>query len=108
MTSARSHSGRKGPACLLEAVHDSKCTAGVPPASGPRGQLQDEGGRDARGTLWAAQIRSGTLLAALACWFLAAQVARAENVAATVPVGTNPRAVAVNPVTNKIYIANYG
>ena len=30
----------------------------------------------------------------------------AQRVTATVPVGTNPVAVAVNPVTNKIYVAN--
>ena len=28
--------------------------------------------------------------------------------AATVPAGSQPRAVALNPVTNKIYVANYG
>jgi YVTN family beta-propeller protein len=32
--------------------------------------------------------------------------ARAQTVTATVPVGTSPRAVAVNPQTNKIYVAN--
>jgi len=30
----------------------------------------------------------------------------AQAVVATVPVGTNPSAIAVNPVTNKIYVAN--
>lgn len=32
--------------------------------------------------------------------------ARADSAAATVAAGTNPIAVAVNPVTNKIYVAN--
>jgi DNA-binding beta-propeller fold protein YncE len=31
---------------------------------------------------------------------------RAQTVTATVPVGKNPVAIAVNPVTNKIYVAN--
>jgi YVTN family beta-propeller protein len=33
--------------------------------------------------------------------------ADAQAVVATVAAGTNPQAVAVNPVTNKIYVANY-
>ncbi len=33
--------------------------------------------------------------------------ARAQEVTATVPVGGRPAAVAVNPVTNKIYVANF-
>ncbi|MGD0088948.1 MAG: PEP/pyruvate-binding domain-containing protein [Planctomycetota bacterium] len=33
-----------------------KCTAGVPPASGKLAENEDEGGRDARGTLSAAQL----------------------------------------------------
>ena len=32
--------------------------------------------------------------------------APAQKVAATVAVGTTPIAIAVNPVTNKIYVAN--
>ena len=32
----------------------------------------------------------------------------ATNLATTVRVGQGPRAIAVNPVTNKIYTANYG
>ena len=32
----------------------------------------------------------------------------ATNTTATVAAGTHPYAVAVNPVTNKIYVANYG
>jgi DNA-binding beta-propeller fold protein YncE len=33
-------------------------------------------------------------------------LARGQAVVATVPAGTNPSAIAVNPVTNKIYVAN--
>src|SRR5579864_2784669 len=33
-------------------------------------------------------------------------LARAQTVAATIPVGTVPRAVAVNPVTNKIFVVS--
>jgi len=40
--------------------------------------------------------------------FLAAVSASAQTVTATVSAGTNPDAVAVNPVTNKIYVANSG
>ena len=35
-------------------------------------------------------------------------IASADWVTATVTAGANPYAVAVNPVTNKIYVANYG
>jgi hypothetical protein len=34
--------------------------------------------------------------------------AHAQTVTATVPVGTNPFDIAVNPVTNKIYVTNPG
>ncbi|MGD0089668.1 MAG: hypothetical protein ABSE73_07090, partial [Planctomycetota bacterium] len=37
-------------------VHVSKCTAGVPPARGRLAGREDEGGRDARGTLWATHL----------------------------------------------------
>jgi len=33
-------------------------------------------------------------------------LAYAQSVTATVAAGTSPRAVAINPVTNKIYVAN--
>jgi len=33
---------------------------------------------------------------------------RAQTVTTTIPVGTGDHAVAVNPVTNKIYVANGG
>ncbi len=39
----------------------------------------------------------------LTCWPL-----HAQSVLATLPAGTNPYAVAVNPVTNQIYVANNG
>ena len=34
------------------------------------------------------------------------QIARADSILGSVAAGTNPNAVAVNPVTNKIYVAN--
>ncbi|MGD0089130.1 MAG: hypothetical protein ABSE73_04360 [Planctomycetota bacterium] len=39
----------------------SKCTAGVPPARGRLAGREDEGGRDARGTPWAAHLLTCTL-----------------------------------------------
>ena len=47
--------------CLVW-VHVRKCTAGVPPARGKLAEREDEGGRDARGTLWAVQLRTCTRL----------------------------------------------
>ena len=40
------------------------------------------------------------------CLILAAVPAQGQAVIATVPAGNGPGAVAVNPVTNKIYVAN--
>jgi len=37
---------------------------------------------------------------------LAVPQARAASVIATIPVGNNPHGVAVNPTTNRIYVAN--
>lgn len=37
---------------------------------------------------------------------LSKDVAKTDESVVTVPVGTNPQAVAVNPLTNKIYVAN--
>src|SRR5712664_681651 len=51
---------------------------------------------------WAVLVASA--LAALALWPLAGH---AQSVTATVAVGTAPLAVAANPVTNKIYVANF-
>src|SRR5215831_14061863 len=45
----------------------------------------------------------GCALAALALFPLAG---RAQKVTTTVPVGTNPFEIAINPITNKIYVAN--
>ena len=42
----------------------------------------------------------------LAFLFLLAGYARAQTVTTTVAAGTSPVSVAVNPVTNKIYVAN--
>src|SRR3954471_19670343 len=48
-------------------------------------------------------LRCFPVLAFLA---LGALPARAQAVLATIPAGTEPRAVAVNPVTNRIYVVN--
>src|SRR5258706_16455269 len=54
---------------------------------------------------------SRRLLLTLSCMFswtlLGALSAHAQTAIATVGVGTGPSYVAVNPVTNKIYVANY-
>lgn len=47
-------------------------------------------------------------LAALTVTVVAPMPAVAESVTATIPAGANPRAVAVNPLTNRIYVANRG
>jgi YVTN family beta-propeller protein len=54
--------------------------------------------------------RAAIAVVALACLLgiLSPGSLRAQTVTATVPIGTLPEAVAVNPVTNKIYIANEG
>jgi len=44
---------------------------------------------------------------ALCLAVLSAMPGRAQTVGATVPVGSSPQAVAVNIVTNKVYVANY-
>jgi YVTN family beta-propeller protein len=44
---------------------------------------------------------------ALCLTVLSAMPGRTQTVRATVPVGSSPQAVAVNTVTNKIYVANY-
>src|SRR6266571_2987260 len=43
----------------------------------------------------------------LACLFLLGGYAQGQTVTTTVTAGSNPRSVAVNPVTNKIYVANF-
>ena len=45
-------------------------------------------------------LRAGVLL------WLAAAAAQAQTVTATIAVGTGPQVLALNPVTNKIYVAN--
>ena len=57
-------------------------------------------------------LRSGAILCAvlfltLFCW-TGGQFVKADTVSGTVPAGSGPNAVAVNPVTNKIYVANQG
>ncbi len=46
------------------------------------------------------------VMLALLVVFLFVSTARADTVTATIPVGTNPDGMAVNPVSNKIYVAN--
>src|SRR5260370_23622305 len=55
------------------------------------------------GRKWFAHLVPLTLVAMLS---LAAAPARGQTVTATVAVGQSPSAMAVNPVTNKIYVAN--
>jgi len=47
------------------------------------------------------------LVVLLASALLAASTAQAQTVTTTVPAGSYPASAAVNPVTNKIYVANY-
>jgi DNA-binding beta-propeller fold protein YncE len=47
------------------------------------------------------------LPAVIVIFLLTPHPLHAQYVTTTVPAGTNPWAVAVNPVTNKIYVANY-
>jgi len=56
-----------------------------------------------RSASWVTQLTS--VISLLALWPLAGH---AQSVTATVPVGNVPGAVAVNPVTNKIYVVNEG
>jgi len=46
------------------------------------------------------------LLACALMWRVGEQIAQMDSRIATIPVGLNPHAVAVNPLTNKIYVAN--
>ena len=46
--------------------------------------------------------------AAAAALLGAASLAPAQTVGTRIPVGTNPTQIAINPVTNKIYVANSG
>jgi len=51
--------------------------------------------------------RSSWCLASVLCLSLPATLL-GQSVSATIPVGTNPDAIALNPLTNKIYVANCG
>jgi DNA-binding beta-propeller fold protein YncE len=51
-------------------------------------------------------IKANCMWLAAGFWFLIPTAARAQSVVATLPVGTNPVAIAVNQMTNKIYVAN--
>ncbi|MDQ3180763.1 MAG: YncE family protein, partial [Acidobacteriota bacterium] len=52
-------------------------------------------------------VLCSSLLLTLFCWTGGHSV-KADTVIGTVPAGSGPNAVAVNPVTNKIYVANSG
>lgn len=58
--------------------------------------------------LTAGPIRAASMLAVILALLLAAIPVQAQTVVATVPVGQIPQSIAVNPVTNKIYVANLG
>jgi hypothetical protein len=60
-----------------------------------RNFIATKGGLNARALLLAAGLTAG------------AAPVRAQTVTATLPVGINPNAVAVNPATNKIYVPNF-
>jgi hypothetical protein len=49
---------------------------------------------------------SGIQHLAVALFLILPTAGWGQAVTATVPVGTNPVAIAVNPTTNKIYVAN--
>src|SRR5437899_467378 len=51
-------------------------------------------------------LNAHRLLLSLACAVMGSLAAHAQTVTATVGVGSEPYSVAVNPVTNKIYVAN--
>ena len=55
-------------------------------------------------------VRAGLvgLLACAAMAWLSDREARMERFQSNIPAGGDPRAIAVNPVTNKIYVANFG
>ena len=55
----------------------------------------------------ALRVALSVILVALAILLLPAAAA-AQTATTTVGVGTGPEAVAINPITNKIYVANYG
>src|SRR5580704_8735427 len=47
------------------------------------------------------------LMEAFICLSLAMVTSAVAGAQGTIPVGSSPRAVAVNPATNKVYVANY-
>jgi DNA-binding beta-propeller fold protein YncE len=51
-------------------------------------------------------IEANCMWLAAGFWFLIPTAGRAQSVVATIPVGTNPVAIAVNQTTNKICVAN--
>src|SRR5260370_33234665 len=62
-------------------------------------------GSSCQWTRWlASALLPATVVAVLS---LAPAPANGQTVTATVGVGTGPDAMAINPVTNKVYLANY-
>jgi YVTN family beta-propeller protein len=53
-------------------------------------------------------LRPSALAAAIALATLASPPVAAQSAGTRIPVGLNPTALAVNPVTNKVYVANSG
>ena len=51
-------------------------------------------------------IQTTCFCLAAGVWLLIPSVTRGQSVIASIPVGTNPVAIAVNQATNKIYVAN--
>src|SRR5688572_21705252 len=51
---------------------------------------------------------NATIRSALCGLLLAPVAAAGQTVGSTIAVGTTPSAIAVNPVTNKVYVANDG
>jgi YVTN family beta-propeller protein len=68
-----------------------------------KGRQQLEGASMRR--LWLRVCLAG-LLSCVAVVWLGKQEARMDSVQTTIPAGTNPNRLAVNTVTNKIYVAN--
>jgi YVTN family beta-propeller protein len=52
-------------------------------------------------------LRNVALITLIMSTVLIPQLSNAENVTATVATGAFPLAIAINPVTNRVYVANY-
>src|SRR5208283_922522 len=77
----------------------------------PQGSLHilsdaDVKGRSRRGRF--RRARTSLAVCGIALAAIGPPLIHAQNATAPVPAGQNPHAVAVNPVTNKIYVADKG